>query len=234
LFIDFKVDGKKVVIVGGGAECYRKIQNFLCSTAEITVVSNEFSEGIKVFAEQGKISLKQTRIVDAKKFIEQLKPVPDLLLAVTDNAVLNSQLVKEAKAVGCIVYCVSDPSLSDFIFPAVAHVGDVKIAVSTGGKSPGVARVLRQRIERLVTSEDLLEIELQAYLRKMLKDSVADQRMRSKLLNEMLNNVDIKQALGEGNLYVVKELSLKIVQDIKKRLQEHELSKCTYEKTPQN
>jgi precorrin-2 dehydrogenase/sirohydrochlorin ferrochelatase len=213
LFIDFKVDGKIVVVVGGGAEGYRKIQNFLCGAADIIVVSSEFSEGIKVFAEQGKISLKQTRIVDAKKFVEQLKPVPDLVLAVTDNAVLNSQLVKEAKAVGCMVYCVSDPSLCDFIFPAVARVGDVKIAVSTGGKSPAVSRMLRQRIERLVTSEDLLEIELQAYLRKLLKDCVVDQRARSKFLNEMLNNVDIKQALREGNLYVAKELSLKIVKD---------------------
>jgi len=213
LFIDFKVDGKKVVVVGGGSESFRKIQNFLDSTAEIIVVSYEFSEGIRSIAAQGKIVLKQVQIVDVKKFIEQLNPKPDLLLAVTDNSVLNSQLVLEAKTVGCLVYCVSDPSLSDFIFPAVARVGDVKIAVSTGGRSPAIAMELRQRIEEFVTLDDLLGIELQAYLREVFKNSISDQRVRSRFLNEILNNVNIKQALREGNICVAKELALKLVQN---------------------
>ena len=216
MFIDFKADGKTVIVIGGGSEGYRKIQNFLDSTAEITVISKEFSEKIKTIAEQGKIKLKQIQINDAKKFVAQLKPKPDLLLAVTDNSELNSQLVKEAKTVGCIVYCVTDPYLCDFIFPAVAHVGDVKIAVSTNGRSPAVAMMLRQRVEQLVTAGDLLEIELQTYLRKLLKDSTTNQQERSKLLNEILNNEDIKQALEEGNLYVAKALSLKCVQNIKR------------------
>ncbi|MCL1977019.1 MAG: bifunctional precorrin-2 dehydrogenase/sirohydrochlorin ferrochelatase [Candidatus Bathyarchaeota archaeon] len=211
--MDFKVDGKTVAVIGGGLEGCRKIQNFLNSTAEITVISNEFSEGIKILAEQGKIRLHQAEIKDEQKFIDQLNPKPDMLLAVTNNSELNAKLVRAAKNVGCIVYCVTDPALSDFILPAIAHVGDVKIAVSTGGKSPAMARELRQRIEKLVTPEDLLEIELQAYLRKLLKNSILDQRIRSRFLNEILNNVDIKQALREGNLCMAKELSLKLVQN---------------------
>jgi precorrin-2 dehydrogenase/sirohydrochlorin ferrochelatase len=212
LFIDFKVDGKKVVVVGGGFEGCRKIQNFLDSTAEITVVSSEFSEDLKAIAAQGKIKLVQAEICDAKIFVEQLNPKPDMLLAATDDLELNSQLVKAAKNVGCLVYCVSDPSLGDFIFPAVARVGDVRIAVSTGGKSPAMAMELRKRIEEFVTLEDLLEIELQAYLRELLKGSVSDQRLRSSLLNEILNNVEIKQALSENNICVAKELALRFVQ----------------------
>ncbi|MDR0319104.1 MAG: bifunctional precorrin-2 dehydrogenase/sirohydrochlorin ferrochelatase [Nitrososphaerota archaeon] len=206
------MDDKKVVVVGGGAEGYRKIQNFLGSTAEITMVSKEFSEGIRGIAAQGRISLKQAQIVDAKKFVEQLDPKPDMLLAVTDDLELNRHLVEAARDVGCIVYSVTDPSLGDFIFPAVACVGDdVKIAVSTSGKSPAVARELRQRIEELVTLEDLLEIELQAYLRELFKSSISDQRLRSKFLKEILNNVDVKQALRESNICVAKELALKFV-----------------------
>ncbi|MCL1970796.1 MAG: bifunctional precorrin-2 dehydrogenase/sirohydrochlorin ferrochelatase [Candidatus Bathyarchaeota archaeon] len=214
MFIDFNVNEKKVVVVGGGAEGYRKLQNFLGSTAEITIVSSEFSEGVKSIAVQGRISLKQMRIVDVKKFIEQLNPMPDMLLAVTDDLELNRQLVVSAKDAGCIVYSVSDPSLCDFIFPAVAHVGDnVKIAVSTGGKSPAMAKELRQRIEGLVTREDLLEIELQAYLRDVFKGCISDQRVRSRFLKEILNNVDVKHALREGNICGAKELALKFVQN---------------------
>jgi precorrin-2 dehydrogenase/sirohydrochlorin ferrochelatase len=213
LFVDFKVDGKAIVIVGGGSECYRKIQNFLDSTAKITVVSREFSEGIKTVAAQGKISLKQAHIVDVKKFIEQLNPTPYMLLAITDDSELNSQLVMAAEAVGCIVYCVTDPSLCNFVFSAVARIGDVRIAVSTGGRSPAMAMELRKRIEEFVTLEDLLGIELQAYLREVLKSSIFDQRVRSEFLNEILNNVDIKQALRESNICVAKELALKLVQN---------------------
>jgi precorrin-2 dehydrogenase/sirohydrochlorin ferrochelatase len=209
LLIDFKLDGKTVVVIGGGLECCRKIQNIVDSNADITVVSSEFSEGIKSYAEQGKIRLHRAQVKDAHDFVDRLNPKPDMLMAVTNNSELNIQLVKAAKKVGCIVYCVTDPELSDFILPAVAKVGDVKIAVSTGGKSPAMARELRQRIEKIVTPVDLLAIELQFYLRKLLKNSVSDQHERSRLLNETLNNVEIKQALSQSNLSAAKELALK-------------------------
>jgi precorrin-2 dehydrogenase / sirohydrochlorin ferrochelatase len=212
LLMDFKLDGKTVVVVGGGLEGYRKTQNFVDSGAQITVVSGEFSEGIKSLAEQGKIRLHKAVVKDAQAFMDCLNPKPDVFLAVTNNSELNTQLVKAAKTAGCIVYSVDTPALSDFILPAVAKVGDVRISVSTGGRSPAMARELRQRIEKLITPEDLLEIELQEYLRSALKTSVPDQHERGKFLNEILNNVDIKQALRDGKLCVAKELALKHLQ----------------------
>ena len=58
--------------------------------------------------------------------------------------------------------------------PAVARIGDVKIAVSTSGKSPAVAKLLRERIEKMVTAEDLLEIQLQSHVRSILKEQIPD------------------------------------------------------------
>jgi precorrin-2 dehydrogenase / sirohydrochlorin ferrochelatase len=211
--MDFKLEGKTVVVVGGGLEGCRKTQNFVDSGAQITVVSDEFSECTKSLAEQGKIRLHKVIIKDPQAFIDRLNPKPDLLLAITNNSDLNSQLVKAAKAKCCIVYSVDNPALSDFILPAVAKVGDVKIAISTGGKSPAMARELRQRIEKLVTPEDLLEIELQEYMRGVLKTRLPDQRERARFLNEILNNVDIKQALKDGNLCAAKELAAKLLKN---------------------
>jgi precorrin-2 dehydrogenase/sirohydrochlorin ferrochelatase len=212
LLIDLKLDGKTVIVVGGGSESYRKTQSFVDCGAKIWVVSKEFSSGIQKLAEAKKVALVKTEINDAKTFVGSLNPKPDIFLAVTNNSALNLELVKAAKSVGCMVYSVDKPALSDFILPAVAQVGDVKVAVSTSGKSPAMARALRERIEKMITPEDLLEIELQSQLRGILKERVADSKRRSKLLSEILNNDKIKQVLKEGKLLEAQEIALKLIE----------------------
>lgn len=213
MLVDLKLQGKTVIVVGGGKEAYRKTGSFVDSGAVIWVISKDFSDGIKSLADTKKVALVKTEIKDAKAFVDSLNPKPDLLLAVTDNAVLNLELVVAAKAFGCMVYSVDNPANSDFILPAVAHIGDVKVAVSTSGKSPAMARLLRERIEKLVTAEDLLEIELQAHVRGVLKSRISDSEARSRLLYEILNNDKIKDALKQGNLCEAQELAMKLIEE---------------------
>jgi precorrin-2 dehydrogenase len=216
LLVDLKLDGKTVVVVGGGAESYRKTQSFLDSGATIWVISKDFSEGITKLGVEKKVDLLKTEVKDAKSFVDSLSPKPDVLLAVTNDATLNFELVNAAKVFGCMVYAVDNPSLSDFILPAIAKIGDVKVAVSTGGKSPAMAHVLRERIEKLVTPQDLLEIELQANMRGTIKESITDAKERGKVLCEILNNVKIKEALNEGKLQEAQELALKLIEKRRK------------------
>jgi precorrin-2 dehydrogenase / sirohydrochlorin ferrochelatase len=115
-----------------------------------------------------------------------------------------------------MVYSIDNSAVSDFILPAVAKVGDVKVAVSTGGKSPAMAHVLRERIEKLVTPQDLLEIELQTNMRTILKEQVSDVKLRGKTLYEILNNVNIKEALSEGNIQEAQRLAIKVIEKRKK------------------
>jgi precorrin-2 dehydrogenase/sirohydrochlorin ferrochelatase len=212
LFIDLKLDGKTVMVIGGGAEACRKTKSFVDSGATIWVISRDFSEGITQLAAESKVALLKTDVMDAKSFVDTLKPKPDILLAATNNAKLNLELVKAAKAFGGIVYAVDNPAISDFILPAVAKVGDVKVAVSTGGKSPAMAHVLRERIEKLVTPTDLLEIQLQAIMRDQLKTQVTDAKERGKLLYEILNNSNIKESLGKGKLQEAQQLANKLIE----------------------
>jgi precorrin-2 dehydrogenase/sirohydrochlorin ferrochelatase len=212
LLIDLKLSSKTIMVIGGGAEAYRKTQSFLDSGATIWVISRDFSEGILKLGVEKKVSLLKTEVRDAKAFVDTLNPKPDVLLAATNDVKLNFDLVKTAKAFGCIVYAVDNPALSDFILPAVAKVGEVKIAVSTGGKSPAMAHMLRERIEKLVTSQDLLEIELQANVRSILKERVSEVKVRSKLLNEILNSDNIKEALSKGRFQEAQELALNLIE----------------------
>ncbi|HLN89181.1 MAG TPA: bifunctional precorrin-2 dehydrogenase/sirohydrochlorin ferrochelatase [Candidatus Binatia bacterium] len=212
MLIDLRLAGKTVIVVGGGAEAYRKTQSFVDSGATIWVISKEFSNGIQKLGEEEKVILMKTDVKDGTSFVDCLNPKPDILLAATNDSKLNSKLVQAAKAWDCMVYSVDNPALSDFILPAVAQVGDVRVAVSTGGRSPAMAHVLRERIEKLVTPQDLLEIELQANVRVVLKEQVSDSKARSKLLYEILNNVNIKEALCEGKFQEAQKLAMKLIE----------------------
>jgi precorrin-2 dehydrogenase/sirohydrochlorin ferrochelatase len=212
LLVDLKLDGKYIIVVGGGSEGHRKTLSFVDSGAKILVASRTFSSGIKQLHQMKKVSLLKTEVKDAKAFFDDLNPKPDLLLAVTSNHELNVQLVKQAKLADCMVYAVDNPSISDFILPALAKLGEVRVAISTSGKSPAVARALRQRIEKMVTEEDLQQIKLQTYARTLLKQRFADQKVRRRILYKLLKNERVKQLLKEGKMDEAKGLALKLVE----------------------
>jgi precorrin-2 dehydrogenase/sirohydrochlorin ferrochelatase len=212
MLVNLKSNGKYVVVVGGGSEGYRKTLDFVEAGAKVLVVSRSFSNGIKQLSESGKICIQKEEVEEAEVFISSFDLKPDLLVAVTNNHELNQQLITKAKQAGCMVYAPDNPAISDFTLPAVAKVGDVKIAISTEGKSPAMARVLRQRIEKLITPEDLLQVELQNRLRKALKEQVADQKARRQLLYRVLEDAEVKKLLKKGALSEAQEKAEKILQ----------------------
>ena len=220
MLVDLDFKGKYVVIVGGGSESYRKTPTFVEAGAKILVVSKTFSDGIKKLHATGKLELLEAEVKDSKAFVKNLKPKPDLLVAVTNDHALNAALIQHAKSAGCMVYAVDNPAASDFILPAIAKVGEVRIAISTTGKSPAMARELRQRIEKLITQEDLLQIKLQTYARAVLKKRIFDQKVRRKVLYEVLKDEEIKRFLKEGKFEEAKEKALKILESAAKNIGE--------------
>jgi precorrin-2 dehydrogenase/sirohydrochlorin ferrochelatase len=215
LILDLNFEGKYVVIVGGGAEGYRKILSFLDAGSKILVVSKNFLDDIHTSHQLKKIDLLKSDITDAEAFVNSLSNSPDVLIAVTNDHNLNFQLAKHAKAAGCMAYCVDNPAISDFMFPALAKIDDVKIAVSTSGKSPTMARVLRQRIENMITKEDLLQIKLQDYIRPILKQRISEQKIRKIVLSEIREDVHIKKLLRTGKLEDAKNLALDIAESFR-------------------
>jgi len=177
------------------------------------VVSRTFSRGIKELHSMGKLQLLKAEVKDGEAFVKNLTPKPDLLVAVTNDHVLNAQLIKHAKAAGCMVYAVDNPAVSDFTLPALAKIGEVRIAISTAGKSPAMARVLRQRIEKMVTQEDLLQIKLQTHTRAVLKKRIRDQKVRKQILCKTLKNEEIKRFLKEGKFDKAQEMAMKILEN---------------------
>jgi len=215
LLIDFNFSGKHILVVGGGATSYRKVLRFIDAQPKIQVVSRTFSDEMKKLYKMKKIELVKAEVKDTEKFIKSLKPKPDLVIAATDDHKLNTELAVRAKSLGCMAYAIDNPKISDFTLPALAEIGEVKVAISTSGKSPAMAGILRRKIEKMITEEDLLQIRLQYYVREILKKKVSDQKVRRKILYKILRNERISRILKEKKFDEALEEAVKIVEEHK-------------------
>jgi precorrin-2 dehydrogenase/sirohydrochlorin ferrochelatase len=215
LIVDFKLDGKYVVMVGGGSEAQKKALTFLDAGARVLVVSRNFSSGIKRLHKTKRIQLLRANIRDGETFVNELNPKPDLLAVATSDHELNAALARTAKSKGFMVYVADNPAISDFILPAVAKIGDIRVAISTNGKSPAMAKTLRERIEKLITQEDLLQIKLQDNVRATLKQRIVNQKDRKKIIYRILKDQRVKRLLENGKLDEAQEVAMEIVKSFK-------------------
>ena len=83
-----------------------------------------------------------------------------LAIVATDDNAVNRQAASEAQRERVLVNTVDDVAYCDFIAPAVVHQGDLTLAISTNGKSPAMARLVREELQAFLTSDysDLLNV----------------------------------------------------------------------------
>lgn len=133
--------GRKCVVVGGGQVALRKVSAMLQHGAEVTVVSPRLCQGLRELDFRAEIRVLHRAY--------QLGDLDGAFLAVvaTGNRSVNVKASQEARCNRIPVNVVDDPGLSDFIVPAIVRRGSVSVAVSTGGKSPALARKLRSKLD---------------------------------------------------------------------------------------
>lgn len=139
IFLDVK--GRFCLVVGGGDVAMRKVNLLLDAQASIVVVAPELKPGFSKLLQDGKIEHINARFspehIDGKS----------LVIAATNNHDVNA-LISRCAAERCIpVNVVDDPSLCTFIAPAIINRSPVVAAVSTGGRSPVLSRLLRAKLE---------------------------------------------------------------------------------------
>ena len=74
-----------------------------------------------------------------------------------------------------------------------------------------MARDLRKKIQSIITEEDILEIKLQDFARKLLKEKIDNQKVRKEHLENILNNDEIKQCLKDKKLEEAKGLAENLI-----------------------
>jgi precorrin-2 dehydrogenase/sirohydrochlorin ferrochelatase len=184
LFVDFT--GMKVVIFGGGAVGERKAAYF--AGADVTVVSREFTIGLEMM--QG---VRLVRYDVTGETVPGLIEGAFLVVAATGDSGLNREITRIARDMGILAN--SAEGGSDVILPSKIVRGDIIIAISTGGRSPAMARFIRERLEESLGTELSDMVRLQSELRDILKEKVRSQEMRERLLWQVLEDRSIWEAL---------------------------------------
>ena len=199
--------GRRVVVFGGGKVAERRVAKLLSAGAEVKVVSMSFSPKLR------KLGGKNLRLIQAELSeanIAQHMRGALLVFAATDKTKLNEAIAAQARSEGRLVN--RSDAVADFTVPASFEVDDVIIAVSTQGKSPAVAKIIKRRLKKALTQEDILLVELQEFLREALKRRIAEQKDRKRMLRIIARDERILEMLRKGDLEGAKALGLKYLE----------------------
>lgn len=142
--IFMRLTGEPCLVVGGGAIGARKAELLLRAGAKVTVVAEQAGVRVEAMHREGRVTL------IARRFIAADLEGKRLVIAATDQPLINRHISAQAQARGLPVNVADAPELCSFILPAVVDRSPVVVAVSSGGSAPVLARQLRARLEALL------------------------------------------------------------------------------------
>jgi siroheme synthase-like protein len=144
----FKLNRLHVLVVGGGNVGHEKVNAMLqnCPDANITIVATWFLPELEALAKQH-----HTITLIEKEFSCGDLLGKDLVIAATNLPDLNRAVWEKAKCSKVLINVADTPELCDFYLGSIVQKGNLKIAISTNGKSPTIAKRLKQVLQEAIT-----------------------------------------------------------------------------------
>lgn len=190
--IFLEMEGKTALVVGGGRVAQRKVETLLNYGASISLVSNGLTDKLKELVEYGRL------LFLGEEFMEKHLDGVSLVFAATDDKHLNHRVSESARKRGLLINAVDQPSECNFIVPAIVKRGDLAIAVSTSGKSPALAKYIRQRLESQFGKEYEVFLNFMGSLRREVQSLGLSQKENSRIFHEIINS-DILDAMANND-----------------------------------
>ena len=181
LFAD--LDGRAVLVVGGGAVAERKVQALLHAGALPRVGAPELTPRLAEMANDGRVHWLRASF-DAGWLAEDIW----LVIAATDDVRTNRAVAAAAKAQRLFVNVVDDARLSSFHVPAVVERGPLQIAISSGGAAPMVARHVRRQLEQLFDGAWGQLVELVGRHRRSIRARFPDLGARRQFFDRLIES----------------------------------------------
>ncbi|KAH9060044.1 siroheme synthase [Lactarius vividus] len=169
LLIAWQLKDKHVLVVGGGEVASSRIQHVLAAGANVTVVSP--SKGLNNQTRSLIDCASENRIIFwDRTFVSTDLDRVDMVLTAIDDVELSRDIGTSCRARRIPVNVADDPSYCDFYFGSQIQQGPLQIMVSTNGKSPKLANIIRRRIEESIPKSAGEAIERVGLLRERLKE----------------------------------------------------------------
>ena len=150
--ITIQLDEQPCLVVGGGTVAERKVAALVQSGATVTICSPRLTPALAALAAAGTVAWRPEpyRAGEAAAYL--------LVVAATDDDAVNRIVAQDARQAGRLVNVVTSPQAGNFQVAAAVANGDLLLTVATGGKSPALARLIRQELA------DLYGAEMNAFL----------------------------------------------------------------------
>lgn len=195
-------EGMPCLVVGGGKRAARKARWLLKASAKLTIVAVEIEPHFL------------QRLNEAESIIRQrefrkgdLRPDFHLVIAATDDALLNKQIFELATSQRQLVNCVDDPQHCNVTFPAIVDRSPLLVAVTTSGTVPALSRVVRGWIEQILPMSLPATIALLERLRKPIRAAYQDLDERTHAYNRLLNPTSLRAIERESNTATLQRIA---------------------------
>jgi uroporphyrin-III C-methyltransferase/precorrin-2 dehydrogenase/sirohydrochlorin ferrochelatase len=170
IFLNLK--NRSCLVVGGGAIAERKTALLLKSGADVTLVAPELCQNLTTWRDMGRYTHLE------REFQDEDMTGHHLAIAATDDPNVNRRIAEVAENLRIPINVVDQPELCSFIVPSVIDRSPVVAAISTGGASPVLARLIRSRMESLIPAGYGRLAELCSRFRQRVKARFADPTQR--------------------------------------------------------
>ena len=188
-----RLDNKPVLLVGGGEVAQRKARLLLDAGAQLTVVAPDLDPELAELAANGSIEWL------AGEFAPQQLTGKWLVVAATDRREVNALVYQSANQARIFANVVDDPKRSSFIMPSIIDRSPLMVAISSGGKAPVLARLLREKLEALLPQHLGAVATFAGSLRERVKARFAIMGERRRFWERLLGADRLGQALARGD-----------------------------------
>ncbi|MFQ2074983.1 siroheme synthase CysG [Aeromonas veronii] len=188
-----RLDNKPVLLVGGGEVAERKARLLLDAGAQLTVVAPELDPELAELAASGSIEWL------AGEFASEQLAGKWLVVAATDRREVNALVYQSANQAQIFANVVDDPKRSSFIMPSIIDRSPLMVAISSGGKAPVLARLLREKLEALLPQHLGAVATFAGSLRDRVKARFATMGERRRFWERLLGADRLGQALARGD-----------------------------------
>ena len=162
--VSVDLTGRRCLVVGGGAIAEREVAGLVEAGARVAVVSPSLTPSLLELAAEAELHWRPREYAhgDAVGF--------SLVMVATDDRAVNRAVAAECRERGIWVNGADDPARCDFILPSVFRRGAVTVAVSTGGASPTMARLVREELDALLPDDVAPLTQIMAEVRRALRE----------------------------------------------------------------